>query len=251
MRIATLFAASLLLVLGSCASTKSKDASPFAAPNTLMAEEISQRIQQIPYQHREELLQNLLWLSQAGEQAIDALLVNMRHENPKVRSSCAWVLGRIHDRRCINELQKFAKDDAETVRLEVCRSLVLLGDVKYSPTLIEGLDSDHKEVRFLCHEALKTSTGRDFGYDHLNEDVTQRHVAVLGWRQWWSDYSGDPFFAQSYAQRFGLQGQPAQPAQPGPETKPQDGEKKEPTTEPKVTPAGTGNGQTTGNGGGK
>jgi HEAT repeat protein len=70
-----------------------------------MAGEIDQRIEQIPYQHREELLQNLLWLAQTGEQTIPAVLDGLRHDNPKVRSSCAWVLGRLRDRRTIPNLQ--------------------------------------------------------------------------------------------------------------------------------------------------
>lgn len=66
-----------------------------------MAGEITRRVEQIPYQHREELLQSLMWLAQTGEQTIPALLTGLHHGNPKVRSSCAWVLGRIGDRRVI------------------------------------------------------------------------------------------------------------------------------------------------------
>src|SRR5712671_2585495 len=204
MRIVVLSVLSSLLLLCGCGSSShQQQQNGFSAPNSLMSQEIDSRIDQIPYQHREELLQNLLWLSQSGEQTIPALLKGLSHDNPKVRSSCAWVLGRMRDRRVINDMEKHASDQSETVRLEVCRTLVVLGDLKFSPMLIEGLDSDHKEVRFLCHEALKSSTGRDFGYDHLSEDATQRRTAVLGWRQWWSEYSGDPFFAQNYMQRYG------------------------------------------------
>ena len=64
-----------------------------------MGKEIDHRVAQIPYQHREELFNNLLWLSQSGEQAIPALLVGLEHAEPKVRSNCAWVLARIGDRQ--------------------------------------------------------------------------------------------------------------------------------------------------------
>lgn len=228
MRIAALSVSALLCVLGSCGTAAPvKSDSPYIAPNSLMADEIESRIQNIPYQHREELLLNMQWLSQQGEQAIPALLQGLRSEDAKTRSSCAWTLGRIADRRVIPELQKCATDKSETVRLEVARQLVLLGDYSTAPTLIEGLDSDKKEVRYLCHEALKSATGRDFGYDHLSEDSSARATAALGWRQWWSEYSGDPFFAQNYAKQHGLQGlatpmgetkqpdaQPANPANP-------------------------------------
>jgi hypothetical protein len=83
--------------------------------------------------------------------------------------------------------------------------------------LIEGLDSDKKEVRYMCHETLKASTGRDFGYDHLNSNETEMRLSVLRWRQWWGEYAGDTFFAQSYETKHQLKNAVAAPAG---ETKP-------------------------------
>ncbi|MBL8756048.1 MAG: HEAT repeat domain-containing protein [Planctomycetes bacterium] len=219
MRIAAI-GASMLLLLASCSTTEMKSESPFLQPNSLMGDEISRRVEQIPYQHRDELLQNLMWLAQTGEQTIPALLQGLNHENPKVRSSCAWVLGRVRDRRTIPNLQNAMQDGEATVRMECARTLVTMGDLKWSPTLIEGLDSDRKEVRFMCHEALKTATGHDFGYDHLNQNTADLHGSVLRWRQWWSEYSGDAMFAQSYMEQHKLQ--PAVAA-PNGETQPQTG----------------------------
>ncbi len=209
MRIAAIGAT--LLLLAACSTTTTGANSPFQQPNSLMAEEITRRVEQIPYQHRDELLENLLWLTQTGEQTIPTLLGGLNHENPKVRSSCAWVLGRLHDRRTIPNLQAAVKDQDQTVRMECARTLVLMGDLAMSPTLIEGLDSERKEVRYMCHEALKTATGHDFGYDHLNQNQGDMRLSVLRWRQWWSEYSGDGFFSQTYQQQHGLQVQPAAP----------------------------------------
>lgn len=216
MRIAA-FGATLLFAFAACSTTNSASESPFQQPNSLMTEEISRRVEQIPYQHRDELLQNLLWLAQTGEQTIPALLEGLQHENPKVRSSAAWVLGRIADRRTIPDMQRAMRDSDSTVRMECARTLVVLGDLVHSPALIEGLDSDRKEVRYMCHEALKTATGHDFGYDHLNQNANELQLSVLRWRQWWSEYSGDSFFAQSYQQKNGLL---VHPAGPSGETKP-------------------------------
>ena len=99
MRITALCLFALLSLLGACASTENHSESPYQQPNSLMKDEIHQRVEQIPYQHRDELLQNLLWLAQSGEQSIPELLTGLRHENPKVRSSAAWVLGRIREMR--------------------------------------------------------------------------------------------------------------------------------------------------------
>lgn len=207
--------ATLLLVLQACSTTGASSETAYTPPNQLMSEEITRRIGQIPYQHRDELFQNLQWLAEAGEQTIPSVLQGLRHESPKVRSSCAWVLGRLRDRRTIPNLQAAMRDSEPTVRMEVARTLVLMGDLAWSPTLIEGLDHDRKEVRFLCHEALKTATGHDFGYDHLNQNQADLRLATLRWRQWWGEYSGDTLFASSYERQHGLT-----PAAPAGETRP-------------------------------
>ncbi len=208
----------LLLVpwmpLAGCGTVTS--GSGFVEPNALMAKEINNRVDQISYQHRQELLDNLLWLSsKAGDQAIPALLRGLHNSEPKVRSSCAWVLSRIRDRRVIPYLRELVHDPHESVRLEVARALVTLGDLKEVPTLISGLDSPLLPVRYNCHMALKDATQRDFGYDHLSESETQRKKAVLAWWQWWGEQSGDPWFAKKYAMDNGL-GTPGQPPAQGP-----------------------------------
>jgi hypothetical protein len=170
-----------------------------------MEMEIRTRISQIPYQHRQELLDNMLWLAtKAGETAIPSLLEGLDHDEAKVRSSCAWVLCKIEDKRVIPYLQAKSEDPHESVRLEVARSLVYLGDLQQIPALIKGLDSELLPVRYNCHMALRDSTKRDFGYDHLTESEHQRKKAVLAWYQWWSEQSGDPWFAKNYAKENGL-----------------------------------------------
>jgi hypothetical protein len=229
-----------LLPLAAC-STAGDSSRPYAEANSLMLREIQARIGNIPFQHRQELLNNLLWLaSRGGEPAIPALVSALEHDEPKVRSSAAWVLGRMHDRRVIPDLRPLVKDDNHSVRFEAARSLTLMGDMQYASLLIEGLDSDLKPVRYNCHMALKDATGRDFQYDHLAELPGQRRAAVLRWREWWAEQLADPHFATSYAAKYGLNsdvGQPApapQPARPMVETKPTEG----PTSseKPWVTP---------------
>jgi hypothetical protein len=194
----------LCLGLVACATTSTGEDSTFMKPNDLMGREIEDRITQIPFQHREELFNNLLWLAQTGEQAIPGLLEGLRHENPKVRSNCIWVLGRMRDRRTMGAMQPLTKDPVETVRLEAARTLVLMGDVQHVPELLRGLESNQIQVRYLCHEALKSSTGRDFAYDHLTDNQKARREAIYRWRQWWGQQTGDPFYAQSYATQNGI-----------------------------------------------
>ncbi len=194
---------SLLFLLPACGTTKVEE-SLFTEPNRLMGQEIDDRVDQITYQHREELYNNMLWLAQVGEQAIPSLLRGLEDSEPKVRSSCVWILGRIGDRRTIPSLKPLVTDDNERVRLEAARTLLVMGDVSTSPVLIEGLDSDKVQVRYLCHEVLKATSLRDFGYDHLSEDMMTRQKSVYEWRNWWSEQSGDSFFASSYAEEHNI-----------------------------------------------
>ncbi|MEZ5962768.1 MAG: HEAT repeat domain-containing protein [Planctomycetota bacterium] len=220
-----------LAVLTGCMSTTTSDQS-YVKANSVVAAEITRRISDIQYQHRNDLLDNLMWLAQSGEQAIPYLLDAMHHQEPKVRANAAWVLGRIKDRRVIPELETAANDQNQTVRLEIARTLVTLGDIKYAPALIEGLDSDRPAVRYNCHQALKEASGRDFGYDHLAESEVDRQRATLRWRQWWGEQFQDPWFASSYAQAHGFDandtGRPAMPSpapmtETAPQTPPSDG----------------------------
>lgn len=209
-----------LLVVAGCGSGPAHTESPFATPNQLMGEEIRNRIASIPFQHRSELFDNLLWLSQTGEPAIPALLEGLSNNEPKVRANCAYVLGRIGDRRTIPNLTAVAKDRHDVVRMEVARALVLMGDIKHAPALIAGLDSDKPQVRYYCHEALKAATGRDYGFDHLTENEQQRKSAVFAWRRWWSEQSGDPWFAKKYAADNGLNPDGTPKAEAAPEDAP-------------------------------
>ena len=209
-------------------SRKYNDDFDFAEPNQLVGKEIESRIEQIPFQRPDELFHNLLWLAQQGERSVRALQTGLAHKNPKVRSNCICALGYIGDRRTITFLRPMLEDDSEPVRLEAARWLVRMGDMGPLPKLVEGLDSDKILVRYGCHEALKEATNRDFGYDHLEEDVSVRRVSVLRWREWWAEQSNDPWFAKEYATEHGIERQVAQddglleagdwPAAPGGET---------------------------------
>ncbi|MEO0479864.1 MAG: HEAT repeat domain-containing protein [Planctomycetota bacterium] len=198
-----------IVVLSGCSTTSESTSSTrledeFLQPNAIVRQEIDKRIREIPFQHQDNLLSNLLWLSERGEVAIPQLLGSLNAEEPKVRSSTAWVLGQIRERRVVPRLRPLLEDDNESVRLEVARVLMQLGDFSAAPTLIAGLDSDSPAARYKCSEGLKLTTGRDVAFDHLTDDQAARAEAVLRWREWWAKQSNDPFFHDSYAEAHGL-----------------------------------------------
>ncbi len=188
----TLLAVGLALTLSGCATTAKK--SPFVKPGKLMGEMIDERVQQIPYQHKSELLQNMLWLAQAGEQAVPSLLAAMDHQDPKVRSSIAWIFGRMGDRRVIPMLQQRKNEPNEVTRLEIARTLLTLGDYSMVPELIHGLDSDLPHVRYLCYDALHRTTKHSFDYDHRASDPMDRQASIAKWKDWWKNQSKEIWF---------------------------------------------------------
>ncbi len=184
-------------MMSACSSTTSSEMAKFAEPAPIIASVIKDRIEQIPFQHREELLENMLWLKAKGELAIPSLIRALDHKDPKVRSSAAWVLGMIGDKRAIPYLRKHSGETHPVTRLEIARSLLSLGDYSMVPTLIAGLEDEHTHIRFLCIEALRQATGKRFGYDHLTKDESLRKSGAEKWKAWWASKSKDPFFGAS------------------------------------------------------
>lgn len=195
-----------LFLLSGCGSSTGTSSRDFAQAEGLMRSVIQEHVDQIPYQHGNELLANLVWLKQKGEISIPFLIKALDHPNPKMRSSSAWVLWQIGDKRAIPFLQKRLKDPNPIARLEIARSLVQLGDFSAIPLLIEGLKSDTKYVRFQCMEALRTVTGKNFGFDHLAEDPSVRMASIQKWEQWWNKQKRDPNFSGNYKKNLAKPG---------------------------------------------
>jgi hypothetical protein len=161
-----------------------------------MEEMIQEKIKQIPYQHKEELLNNLMWLARAGDQAVPALDEALSHDDPKVRASCAYVFGQMGDKRTIPILQRHRNDPHPVARLEIARSLLILGDYSTVPLIIQGLNSDMQHVRYLCYDILHSTTGKTFDYDHRAVDPVDREPAIAKWQGWWEKQTTESWFQQ-------------------------------------------------------
>ncbi len=196
----------LPVVLPSCSGTTSPKDAEFDSGGALMSSLIQERLDQVPYQRKDELMNNLLWLAQVGEPAIPKLKKALNSDNAKLRSNSAYVLGAIGDRRVIPFLRKYISDENQLVRLEVARSLILLGEYEGMPELLTGLDSDHLQVRAMCFDALKSVTGKTFDYDHRQKDQALRRESIRKWKDWWTAQSGE-----AWMQSHDSAGKPAGP----------------------------------------
>ncbi|MCU0727109.1 MAG: HEAT repeat domain-containing protein [Planctomycetes bacterium] len=156
----------------------------FAEATGFLREEIVQRVDALQYQSGAELVTNTSRLAYIGEPAIPFLLTGLDHESSRTRSSCAFVLGNLRDRRTITTLRAKLGDPALFVRYEVATALCAMGEGSGYPVLISGLSDPEIRNRYKAHEALRLLTALDFGYRHDDEPETRR-MAVLRWEEWW------------------------------------------------------------------
>jgi len=178
----TLFALTPILVLPGCTSTE-PEPGRMDGGDVILEAEIERRVSEIPFLHGVQLVHNLERLARIGEPAVPHLVEALRDERPAVRSSVAWTLGVMGDRRRIPALQEVLDDRVGFVRYEAASSLVELGDSSGFPVLVEGLASSRIDDRYKCFEALREVTGQDFGYRH-DAAPPMRKAAVARWLDW-------------------------------------------------------------------
>lgn len=58
-------------------------------------------------------------LGERGESAVDALIMNLYHDNPGTRLLAAWALGNTGSRRALPYLERMLDDDDPCARLAV------------------------------------------------------------------------------------------------------------------------------------
>lgn len=190
----------LVVLLGlaavACVTVGEEDKKPamngeYVAAPTFLKKEIEERVAALPYQTEQQLYDNLIRLAYIGEPAIPYLLDGLDDENARTRSSCAYVLGLMRDRRTIAPLTEHLEDPVPEVRYEIATSLCSLGVREGYPVLIEGLSDSDIRNRYKCHEALKMLTRLDYGYEH-DAEPSARAAAIRRWQQWWERLRQEP-----------------------------------------------------------
>ena len=167
--------------LTGCVSSEPGVARP--GEDVILRTEIQRRVAEIPYMHGVELVTNLERLAEIGEPAAHYLVGALDSPQALTRSSVAWTLGAMGDRRNIPALRELLDDRVPGVRYQAASSLVELGDASGFPVLVEGLADADIQARYKCFESLRDATGNDFGYEH-DADPEFRRAAVARWRSW-------------------------------------------------------------------
>lgn len=177
-------AALLLASLPACVTEY--DNSPgvsFRDGNATTRKHYHDQIEEMRYMRGQELLSRMNYLLSLGADVAPELQECSNSDDWLVRSSVMWIFGALGDRRNLPYVQARLTDANSTVRYQAAATLVKLGDPQGFPLLVEGLADDEITTRFKCFQALKTATGRDFGYAH-DGAPDERRQAVARWLDW-------------------------------------------------------------------
>ena len=193
MRFSALTLVFLGLVVVACGTTEPAKYTEFDRPNDILAQEIQSRIDQIPYKTYQDLLLNLAWLTKRGQDALPFLLVATEHDNPKMRSSVIWTIGRIMDIRTVPYLKRHLQDPDPEVRLEAATALITMNDDTGLEVLVKGLGNETERYRHRCAGILRDWAKREFGYDHRVEPE-KNEKAIKQWMAWCNQVRGHQVF---------------------------------------------------------
>ena len=171
-----------LVALTGCVSS-ADDSAGRPRDDVILRGEIERRVSEISYMHGVELVANLERLAAIGEPAVPFLVAALDSPEWLTRSSVAWTLGVMGDRRNIPALRELLDDRVTEVRYQAAASLIELGDSSGFAVLIDGLTDSDIQARYKCFEALRDATGNDFGYEH-DAAPDMRRAAIARWQDW-------------------------------------------------------------------
>ena len=192
---------SLLLtafLLGSCASTSrdvqnSASDSPWVLATPLLAQQIEDEAERLPFSHGFDRLEQVRWFASIGEPAYPVLLRMATDSRDDVAAAALASMGATRDSRLVPHIQALPWSEERLhsdLGLERARTLVRLGDWSAMPVLIQGLRDTRLFTRSLCAEALAEATHEKFGYDPRAEE-SARERAIVRWEQWWLQRTGE------------------------------------------------------------
>jgi len=194
--------APLSLLLGACVSSGGRnsvesatDAGAWLQPSPLLAQQIADEAERLPYTHGIEHLELIRWFASVGEPAYPTMLELACDQRDHVAAAALAALGATMDGRLvvpINGLECWdpGRERSAELELERSRALVRLGDWEAMPTLIEGLADESMRVRALCDQALYEATRQRFGYEP-NGSPESRTQAIRHWEAWWLSRTGE------------------------------------------------------------
>ncbi len=132
-----------------------------------------------------KLLRDLQWLIRMKGMATPVIVASLPDSSAQVRSNLLYVLGFDPSPESAEALKSYLGDPDDATRYEAAAALLHHGDYSATPILIKFLESSNRHMRFKAVEALRETTGREFGYS-FSEAASLRAEAVARWKAWWA-----------------------------------------------------------------
>lgn len=190
----------LSLLLAACTTTERNvrddsidHDSPWIQATPLLGQQIEDEAARLPYSHGFDRLEQIRWFAAMGEPAFAVLLRLAADPRDDVAAAALAALGATKDSRLvpyIQDLEWTVEREGSDLALERARTLVRLGEWSEMPALITGLEDERLFTRSLCIDALREATHETLAFDPRAEK-SEREKAVLRWRQWWLQRSGE------------------------------------------------------------
>lgn len=113
------------------------------------------------------------------------LVEELASPNTSERWQAVLALGDTRDPAVSEYLLPALRDEDIFIRMVTARVLGDLGSPLGIPALIEALDDGEAAVREAAYLALRSLTKRDFPFDPVTEDASERARRIKTWREWW------------------------------------------------------------------
>jgi hypothetical protein len=113
------------------------------------------------------------------------LVEELASPNTSERWQAVLALGDTRDPAVSEFLLPALRDEDIFIRMVTARVLGDLGSPLGIPALIDALDDSESAVREAAYLALRSLTKRDFPFDWVTEDSSERARRIKTWREWW------------------------------------------------------------------
>jgi HEAT repeat protein len=126
--------------------------------------------------------------SATGKDEVNALIKQLRRDDPAIRTSAAQVLAIFRDPRAASALAGALNDVSRETRLAAAVALAACGTRESVPPLLRSLDDDDPVVAQASAMALENLTGHSEPFNPFGNEMDQKNGAQA-WGNWFANTS--------------------------------------------------------------
>lgn len=147
---------------------------------------IEEAVDAVAFERGPKLLANIQFLIAQKQLAVEPILTVLPNSSARARACYLYILGFTRTPESHQALVDNIGHDDVVVRYEAGAGLLSQGDLSGVPILITLLDHEDRQMRYKAIEALRSGTGKDFGYQFAAPDDV-RTASIVKWSKWWDN----------------------------------------------------------------